>query len=119
MHKCMMQVPSRRRQQSDACNSHIARGLGLVRDRTDEIGETSQNTPVGSESKTKSPDIPASWESIAPGHLVLATEGEGWWESIVLKRDGEILTLRCRDFPTLPIFDRHIATVALINPNFQ
>jgi hypothetical protein len=97
---------------------HVASG-GLVRDRADEIAETCQTTMVDSESKTKSSDIPKNWASIAPGHLVLTTEGEGWWESIVLKRDGEILTLRYRDFPTFPNFDRHVATVALINPNFQ
>ena len=62
--------------------------------------------------------LPQNWESIAVGNMVLigAGPGEGWWEAIVLARDGEILTLRCRDFPKEPIYQRHISTIALINP---
>jgi hypothetical protein len=62
--------------------------------------------------------LPQNWESIAVGNMVLigAGPGDGWWEAIVLTRDGEILTLRCRDFPKEPIYQRHISTIALINP---
>jgi hypothetical protein len=62
--------------------------------------------------------LPQNWESIAPGNMILvdAGPGEGWWEGIVVARDNEILTLRYRDYPKLPKFERHISTVALINP---
>jgi hypothetical protein len=62
--------------------------------------------------------LPQNWESIAAGNMVLidAGPGEGWWESIVINRDDAILTLRYRDFPKLPKFERHVSTVALINP---
>jgi hypothetical protein len=40
----------------------------------------------------------------------------GWWEAIVIGREDAILTLRYRDFPKLPKFERHVSTVALINP---
>ena len=63
--------------------------------------------------------LPQNWESIAVGNMVLITAGgpgDGWYEAIVLTRDGEILTMRCRDFPKEPIYQRHISTVALINP---
>jgi hypothetical protein len=62
--------------------------------------------------------LPQNWESIAVGNMVLAFEGpgEGYWEAIVLARDNEILTLRYRDYPKAPKFERHISTVALINP---
>jgi len=36
--------------------------------------------------------------------------------STVIERDGEILTLRFRDYPRQPKFQRHISQVALINP---
>ena len=62
--------------------------------------------------------LPQNWESIAAGNMVLADEGpgEGWWEAIVIARENEILTLRYRDYPKAPKFERHISTIALINP---
>jgi hypothetical protein len=62
--------------------------------------------------------LPRSWETIGVGHMVLMHESpdEGWWEAVVVQRDDEILTLRYRDAPKLPIFVRHINTVALLNP---
>jgi len=61
--------------------------------------------------------LPKSWDEIAPGHLVVAQENleYGWWEAIVLDRNGDMLTLRFRDFPKLPRFVRHKAAVALIS----
>jgi hypothetical protein len=62
--------------------------------------------------------LPQNWESIAAGNMILidAGPGEGWWEAIVINRDDAILTLRYRDYPKVPKFERHISTVALINP---
>jgi hypothetical protein len=62
--------------------------------------------------------LPKSWETIAVGHMVLAFEGpgEGWWEAVVVHREDEILTLRYRDYPKVKPFQRHLSTVALINP---
>jgi hypothetical protein len=62
--------------------------------------------------------LPKNWDAIAPGHLVLAFEGpgEGYWEAVVVNREDEILTLRYRDYPKVKNFQRHITTVALINP---
>jgi hypothetical protein len=62
--------------------------------------------------------LPQNWESIAPGNMILvdAGPGEGWWEALVVSRDEAILTLRYRDYPKLPLLQRHVATVALINP---
>ena len=61
--------------------------------------------------------LPKSWDEIAPGHLVVAQEAldNGWWEAIVLDRNGDMLTLRFRDYPKLPKFVRHRAAVALIS----
>jgi len=62
--------------------------------------------------------LPQNWQSIAAGNMILAHEGpgEGWWEAIVIARDNEIVTLRYRDYPKVPMFERHISTIALINP---
>jgi hypothetical protein len=62
--------------------------------------------------------LPRSWDEIDAGHLVLAHESyeDGWWEAVVIRREEDLLTLRYRDAPKLPIFIRHATTVALINP---
>jgi hypothetical protein len=62
--------------------------------------------------------LPQNWESISAGNMVLAFEGpgEGYWEAIVVSRDNEILTLRYRDYPKVPKFERHVSTIGLINP---
>jgi hypothetical protein len=62
--------------------------------------------------------LPSSWNEIAAGHLVIAQESleYGWWEAIVLDRNGETFTLRYRDYPHLPKFVRHRSGVALMCP---
>jgi hypothetical protein len=54
---------------------------------------------------------------IAVGHLVIAHEAakEGWWEAIVLARDGDMLTLKWRDYDQ-PNVTRHVGSVALLMP---
>jgi hypothetical protein len=58
---------------------------------------------------------PRTWDDIAEGHLVLYQEGprDGFWESVVMAREGETLTLKYRDFPKLPSFQCHFRAVAL------
>jgi hypothetical protein len=62
--------------------------------------------------------LPRTWDDIAPGHLVIAQEAldYGWWEAIVIGRDGDMFTLRFRDYPKLPKFVRHRNAIALISP---
>jgi hypothetical protein len=48
------------------------------------------------------PGLPTTWDDIAVGHLVIARDhstSNGWWEAIVLARDGDMLTLKWRDYP--------------------
>ena len=62
--------------------------------------------------------LPRTWDEIAPGHLIIAQEAleYGWWEAIVIARNGDMLTLRFRDYPKLPKFARHCTAVALMSP---
>jgi hypothetical protein len=62
--------------------------------------------------------LPNDWPSIAAGHMVLVQESleEGWWEAIVIAREKDVLTLRYRDFPKVPPFARHVASIAMLNP---
>jgi hypothetical protein len=62
--------------------------------------------------------LPRSWDEIGPGHLVIAQEAleYGWWEAIVLDRQGDTFILQYRDYPHLPKFVRHRSGIALMNP---
>jgi hypothetical protein len=40
---------------------------------------------------------------------------EGWWEAIVIAKDGDMLTLRFRDYKQAPVV-LHRATLALLKP---
>ena len=64
------------------------------------------------------PGLPASWDAIDVGHLVLAQESrdEGWWEAVVVAKDHDMLTLKWRDYPKYPQLVRHRAAVALLKP---
>jgi hypothetical protein len=59
-----------------------------------------------------------SWDDIAAGHLVIAQESleYGWWEALVLERNGDSFTLQYRDYPHLPKFVRHRSGIALMCP---
>ena len=64
------------------------------------------------------PGLPATWDDIAVGHMVIAHEGarEPWWAAIVVARDGDMLTLKWRDYPQEPNVVRHAGAVALLKP---
>ena len=59
---------------------------------------------------------PRTWDEIGIGSLVLATVGvgDGWWESVVLGTNGEMFTLKWRDFPREPTFVRRRTDLALL-----
>jgi hypothetical protein len=63
-------------------------------------------------------DLPRSWDEVAPGHVVIARETLefGWWEAVVIERNGDLVTLRYRDYPHFPPQVRHRSFVALISP---
>lgn len=73
-------------------------------------------TGAATTTSTVAQGLPRSWDDIAPGHLVIAQETleSGWWEAIVLKRTGDMLELRWRDYPELAPFSRHLSAIALM-----
>jgi len=76
-------------------------------------------TPTPSSSTPKSTrGLPLTWDETAPGDMVLMQESpeDGWWEGIVLKREGDLLTLRYRDFSGSPTCIRHISMIARVYP---
>jgi hypothetical protein len=62
--------------------------------------------------------LPRTWDEIAPGHLVIAQEAldYGWWEAVVIGRNGDMFTLQFRDYPKLPKLVRHRNAIALMSP---
>jgi hypothetical protein len=62
------------------------------------------------------PGLPATWDAIDVGHLVIARDepNAGWWEAIVIAKDGDMLTVRWRDYPKQAPVVLHRATFALL-----
>jgi len=66
-------------------------------------------------------DLPRTWDEVAPGHLVIARETFeiGWWEAVVVERNGDLVTVRYRDYPQYPNMVWHRSAIALISPAAQ
>jgi hypothetical protein len=66
-------------------------------------------------------DLPKSWDEVAPGHLVIAKETLeiGWWEAVVVERNGDLVTVKYRDYPQYPPMVQHRSAIALITPPAQ
>jgi hypothetical protein len=65
------------------------------------------------------PGLPGSWDEIEVGHMVIAAEAprEPWWAAIVVAKDGDMLTLKWRDYSWEPNVTRHASAVALLKPD--
>src|ERR1035437_5275666 len=64
------------------------------------------------------PGWPATWDDIDVGHLAIARDAlaAGWWEAIVLARDGDMLTVKGRNYPKQAPAVLHRAALALLKP---
>jgi hypothetical protein len=73
------------------------------------------NSLVGGQPSSVPITIGKSRENLKPGHLVIAHNNfaTGWWEAVVQKCQGQILTMRWRDFPGEE-FVRDLNAVALL-----
>jgi hypothetical protein len=93
---------------------------GLYDELVEQLGLAGQPLPkdlAQATAKESAPGLPISWNDISVGHLVIAHEGakDGWWEAIVVARDGDMLTLKWRDYDQ-PNVTRHVGSVALLMP---
>lgn len=74
--------------------------------------------PADGESKLT---VPSDWSKVGPGCVVLAIADdptEGWFESVILKAKGNTsYTLRWRDYPEEPHFERQPVGLALMHPS--
>jgi hypothetical protein len=59
-------------------------------------GNAAESRPAGSP-----PNLPRNWHEIGLDDLVVAQQSleDGWYEAIVTEANGELLTLRWRDYP--------------------
>jgi hypothetical protein len=64
-------------------------------------------------------DRPKSWDEIATGHVVVAqdTPTDGWYEAVVVENNGDMFTLRWRDYPRERRITRHRLSLGLLYPN--
>lgn len=94
----------------------LATGNGAVPQVSQELYDLI-NSLVGGEPGTISSSLPKTFSQLAPGHVVIALDNveDGWWPAIIVKRSGDSVTLKWRDYPTQPEFIRPLAAVALLN----
>jgi hypothetical protein len=73
----------------------------------------SGSTPGGS-----APHLPPNWQAIGLGDLVVAQESleDGWYEAIVVEANGDMFTLRWRDYPRERRIVRHRLRLGLLSP---
>src|ERR1019366_2572703 len=74
-----------------------ASGHGFV----PQVGTAIYDRLVQFAAPAPTPGLPATWDDIDVGHLVIARDelAAGWWEAIVIAKDGDMLTLKWRDYP--------------------
>ena len=89
---------------------------GKTADDPTEI--SAPNSDPASPTPNVAQGYPRDWDDINVGHLVIAQTNaeDGWWEAIVIDREGDTLTMRWRDFPGYPKFVQHRTAVALLKP---
>jgi hypothetical protein len=76
------------------------------------------NAPAKPAASSKaSPSTEVASIDLKEGALVLApaAPGEGWWEAVIVKVKGDLLTLRWRDYPDDPPFARRRNQIALFD----
>jgi len=64
------------------------------------------------------PNLPRHWHEVGLGDLVVAQQSleDGWYEAIVIEVNGDMLTLRWRDYPRERKLVRHRLRLALLYP---
>ena len=73
---------------------------------------------AGAPPSRSSPKLPRTWHEIGVGDLVVAQDSleDGWYEAIVLDANGDMFSLRWRDYPRQRQFVRHRLRLGLLYP---
>ena len=73
---------------------------------------------AGGKPPASPPNLPRTWAEIGIGDLVVAQESadDGWYAAIVAEANGDMLTLRWRDFPRERRVVRHRDRLGLLHP---
>ena len=76
---------------------------------------------AGSRPPGSGPRLPRNWKEIGLGDVVVAHQSleDGWYAAIVLEANGDMLTLRWRDYPRERKIVRHRLQLALLYPGSQ
>jgi hypothetical protein len=111
-------VPFVRRELYDKLIAAAGNGNSAISVRT---VASQASGPAKTSSPSANPNLPHSWDRIGLGDLVVAQEAleDGWYEAIVVEVNGDMLTLRWRDYPRERRLVRHRFRVALLYPGSQ
>jgi hypothetical protein len=111
-----MFVPFIRHDLYDKLVAAAANGNTPSASRPNGSSGASGSTPGGS-----APHLPQTWRSIGIGDLVVANDSreDGWYEAIVVEANGDMLTLRWRDYPRERRIVRHRLRLGLLFPEPQ
>jgi hypothetical protein len=109
-------VPFIRRDLYDKLLAAAANGNANPANPPNGSSGASGSTPGGS-----APHLPRDWQAIGVGDLVLASQSreDGWYETIVVEQNGDMLTLRWRDYPRERRIVRHRLRLGLLYPGPQ
>jgi hypothetical protein len=110
-------VPFIRRDLYDQLVAAAANGDTHSLDASNGSSSAPSNSPPGG----SAPHLPPNWQSIGVGDLVVANQSQedGWYDAIVVEQNGDMVTLRWRDYPRERRVTRHRLRLALLYPGLQ
>jgi hypothetical protein len=85
----------------------------------DKPPEQAASAKPPASSRSGAPRLPHDWDHIEVGDLVIAQEADpedGWWETVVTAKNGDMLTLRWRNWPRQKAIVRHRLNLARLCP---
>ena len=106
-------VPFIRRDLYDKLVAAAANGNAHPTSPPNGSSGASGSSPGGS-----APHLPRNWQEIGIGDLVVASQSreDGWYEAIVVEANGDMFTLRWRDYPRERRIVRHRLRLGLLYP---
>jgi len=108
----------------DAASEPTAAGREPDSDTARDAPKPDAAIDAAAEPEAKAEPAPDPWSAITVGSTVLAEspyDDEGWYEALVtaVSADGQILSMRWRDYPSVPLASTQRSKVAVIGPGKQ